>query len=103
MIHDGERVTRYVISVLIDDIPFTMHVEYLKTEPILVDQVYFITSDTDDYICKTIVERLGKYYGLPDVMDVIEDTYSWYKDYDFHIRFRHLHSDEGGWIFFFVR
>ena len=103
ILHDDNRVLRYSTKVFIDDIPFGMNIEYLKSDPDVVDGVYFITSDTRDYICDAIVDRLIKYYGDPDVFDFNEDSYGWYEPYDFIIRFRHLHSLDGGWTFYFYR
>ena len=103
LLHDDDRVTRYSTRIQIDDIPFGMNIEYRKSNPDLVDEVIFITSNDDDLICHTIVDRLTQYYGLPDVNDFVEDIYAWYDMYDFYIRFRHLHSETGGWTFYFVR
>ena len=102
-LHDDDLVVRFSTHIQIDDIPFGMNIEYRKSDPDLVDEVIFITSNDDDLICHTIVDRLTWYYGLPDVNDFVEDIYAWYDMYDFHIRFRHLHSKTGGWTFYFMR
>ena len=102
-IRDDDRVTRYATTIYIDDIPFGMNVEYRKTDPDMVHEVIFITSNDDDYVCHTVVDRLTDYYGYPDINDFVEDTYAWYDLWDFHIRFRHLHSSDGGWTFYMSR
>lgn len=102
-IRDDDRVTRYFTTIYIDDIPFGMNVEYRKTDPDLVHEVIFITSNDDDYVCHTVVDRLTDYYGYPDINDFVEDTYAWYDLWDFRIRFRHLHSADGGWTFYMSR
>ena len=102
-IRDDDRVTRYYTTIYIDDIPFGMNVEYRKTDPELVHEVIFITSNDDDYVCHTVVDRLTDYYGYPDINDFVEDTYAWYDMWDFRIRFRHLHTSDGGWTFYMSR
>jgi len=102
-LRDDDLVVRFSTHIQIDDIPFGMNIEYRKSDPDLVDEVIFITSNDDDLICHTIVDRLTWYYGLPDVDDFVEDIYAWYDMYDFHIRFRHLHSETGGWTFYMCR
>lgn len=103
LLREDDRVSRFSTTIYIDDIPFGMNVEYRKTEPDLVHEVIFITSNPDDYICHTIVDRLTEYYGYPDINDFLEDIYAWYDMWDFHIRFRHLHSADGGWTFYMSR
>ena len=100
---DDESITRFGAKVIIDNIPFNMNIEYLKTDTEVVDQLYFITYNTSQTICDTIVERLCQYYDLPDIIDTDEDSYAWFIKLDFYIRFRHLHYDYGGWTFYLVR
>ena len=101
--NDNDLIKRFSTLIHIDGFPFGMNIAYRKSDPDMVDEVIFITSNDDDLICHTIVDRLIWYYGLPDVNDFVEDIYAWYDMYDFHIRFRHLHSETGGWTFYFMR
>lgn len=101
--NENDLVKRFSTLIHIDSFPFRMNIAYRKSDPDLVDEVIFFTFNDDDLICHTIVDRLTWYYGLPDVNDFVEDIYAWYDMHDFYIRFRHLHSETGGWTFYFVR
>ena len=87
--------------VLIDGIPFGMNLCYEEGSND-VKSIVFITSRTSDGICLKVRKRLIDYFGEPDISDNDENGYTWFPDGHF-LKFRHLHSDEGGWTFHMSR
>lgn len=66
-----------------------------------INDLCFITSQTDDEIIHKFVSELTKYYGEPDISDEKEDSYHWYMPSGLAVRARHLHALEGGWTVYF--
>ena len=66
-----------------------------------INDLCFITSQTDEAIIHKFVSELTKYYGEPDISDKNEDSYHWYLPSGLAVRARHLHASEGGWTVFF--
>ena len=66
-----------------------------------INDLCFITLQTDDEIIHKFVSELTKYYGEPDISDEQEDSYHWYLSNGLAVRARHLHTPDGGWTFFF--
>lgn len=66
-----------------------------------INQITFITSQTDDEIMHKFVLELTKYYGDPDIVDNLEDSYHWYLPNGLAVRARHLHARDGGWTVYF--
>ena len=66
-----------------------------------INNLCFITSQTDDAIIHKFVSELTKYYGKPDISDEREDSYHWYLPSGMAVRARHFHAPEGGWTVFF--
>lgn len=66
-----------------------------------INDLCFITSQTDDAIIHKFVSELTKYYGEPDISDKNEDSYHWYFPSDLAVRARHLHAPDGGWTVYF--
>ena len=66
-----------------------------------INNLCFITSQTDDAIIHKFVSELTKYYGEPDISDEREDSYHWYLPSGMAVRARHFHAPEGGWTVFF--
>ena len=66
-----------------------------------INQITFITSQTDDEIIHKFVLELTKYYGDPDIVDDVEDSYHWYLPNGLAVRARHLHARDGGWTVYF--
>ena len=66
-----------------------------------INDLCFITSQTDDAIIHKFVSELTKYYGEPDISDKNEDSYHWYFPSGLAIRARHLHAPDGGWTLYF--
>ena len=66
-----------------------------------INDLCFITSQTDDEIIHTFVSELRKYYGEPDISDEREDSYHWYLSSGLAVRARHLHAPDGGWTVYF--
>ena len=66
-----------------------------------INDLCFITSQTDDAIIHKFVSELTKYYGEPDISDEREDSYHWYLPSGMAVRARHFHAPEGGWTVFF--
>ena len=66
-----------------------------------INDLCFITSQTDDEIIHKFVSELTKYYGEPDISDEKEDSYHWYLSSGLAIRARHLHAPDGGWTVYF--
>ena len=66
-----------------------------------INDLCFITSQTDDEIIHTFVSELTKYYGEPDISDEREDSYHWYLTSGLAVRARHLHAPDGGWTVYF--
>ena len=66
-----------------------------------INDLCFITSQTDDEIIHKFVSELTKYYGEPDISDEKEDSYHWYLSSGLAVRARHLHAPDGGWTVYF--
>ena len=66
-----------------------------------INDLCFITSQTDDAIIHKFVSELTKYYGEPDISDEKEDSYHWYLSSGLAVRARHLHAPDGGWTVYF--
>ena len=66
-----------------------------------IQNLCFITSQTDDEIIHKFVSELTKYYGEPDISDEREDSYHWYLSSGLAVRARHLHAPDGGWTVYF--
>ena len=66
-----------------------------------INDLCFITSQTDDEIIHKFVSELTKYYGEPDISDEREDSYHWYLSSGLAVRARHLHAPDGGWTVYF--
>lgn len=66
-----------------------------------INDLCFITSQTDEAIIHKFVSELTKYYGEPDISDEKEDSYHWYLSSGLAVRARHFHAPEGGWTVFF--
>ena len=66
-----------------------------------INDLCFITSQTDEAIIHKFVSELTKYYGEPDISDKNEDSYHWYFPSGLAIRARHLHAPDGGWTLYF--
>jgi len=66
-----------------------------------INDLCFITSQTDDEIIHKFVSELTKYYGEPDISDEREDSYHWYLPSSMEVRARHLHAPDGGWTVYF--
>ena len=66
-----------------------------------INDLCFITLQTDDEIIHKFVSELTKYYGEPDISDEKEDSYHWYLSSGLAVRARHFHAPEGGWTVFF--
>ena len=66
-----------------------------------INDLCFITSQTDEAIIHKFVSELTKYYGEPDISDKNEDSYHWYLSSGLAVRARHFHAPEGGWTVFF--
>ena len=91
------------ILYAIDSIPF------VKVD--IPDDIHFQPGNDNNLIKRfsTLIHIDGFPFGMnivyrksaPDMVD--EDIYAWYDMHDFYIRFRHLHSETGGWTFYFVR
>ena len=68
-----------------------------------INQITFITSQTDDEIIHKFVLELTKYYGNPDIVDDVEDSYHWYLPNGLAVRARLLHAPDGGWTVYFYK
>ena len=68
---------------------------------ISINDLCFITSQTDDEIIHKFVSELTKYYGESDISDEREDSYHWYLSSGLAVRARHLHAPDGGWTVYF--
>ena len=66
-----------------------------------INDLCFITSQTDDEIIHKFISELTKYYGEPDISDEREDSYHWYLSSGLAVRARHLHVPDGGWTVYF--
>lgn len=66
-----------------------------------INDLCFITSQTDDDIIHKFVSELKKYYGEPDISDEQENSYHWYLPSGLSVRARHLHTPDGGWTVYF--
>ena len=66
-----------------------------------INDLCFITLQTDDEIIHKFVSELTKYYGVPDISDEKEDSYHWYLPSRMAVRARHLHAPDGGWTVYF--
>lgn len=66
-----------------------------------INDLCFITSQTDEAIIHKFVSELTKYYGEPDISDEKEDSYHWYLSSGLAVRARHLHAPDGGWTVYF--
>ena len=66
-----------------------------------INDLCFITSQTDEAIIHKFVSELTKYYGEPDISDEKEDSYHWYLSSGLCVRARHLHAPDGGWTVYF--
>ena len=66
-----------------------------------INDLCFITSQTDDEIIHKFVSELTKYYGEPDISDEQENSYHWYLSSGLAVRARHLHTPDGGWTVYF--
>ena len=66
-----------------------------------INDLCFITSQTDEAIIHKFVSELTKYYGKPDISDEKEDSYHWYLSSGLAVRARHLHAPDGGWTVYF--
>ena len=66
-----------------------------------INDLCFITSQTDDEIIHKFVSELTKYYGEPDISDEREDSYHWYLSSGLAVRARHLHAPDGEWTVYF--
>ena len=66
-----------------------------------INDLCFITSQTDDEIIHKFVSELTKYYGEPDISDEREDSYHWYLSSGLAVHARHLHAPDGGWTVHF--
>lgn len=84
-------------------VPCGMNADYtLNGDNIMsINDLCFITSQTDDAIIHKFVSELTKYYGEPDISDEREDSYHWYLPSGMAVRARHFHAPEGGWTVFF--
>ena len=66
-----------------------------------INDLCFITSQTDEAIIHKFVSELTKYYGEPDISDENEYSYHWYLPSSMAVRARHLHAPDGGWTVYF--
>ena len=66
-----------------------------------INDLCFITSQTDDEIIHKFISELNKHYGEPDISDEQEDSYHWYLSNGLAVRARHLHAPDGGWTVYF--
>ena len=67
----------------------------------LIHNLRFVTSKTDDDIIDKVVAELTKYYGTPDISDEQEDSFHWYLSNGLAVRARHSHAPDGGWTVYF--
>lgn len=84
-------------------VPCGMNVHFCrnKNNEMMVYNITFITSMTDNYIIDSWARELKKYYGTPNVSNRVECTYRWFLPDRLHICARHLHVLEGGWTVYF--
>ena len=66
-----------------------------------INDLCFITSQTDDEIIHKFVSELKRYYGEPDISDEQEDSFHWYLSNGLAVRARHSHAPDGGWTVYF--
>ena len=86
--------------VLLEGIPFGMTVTYGKDgEKDYVNDITFITSETDHHVLDVIVKNLKSYYGEPEIIDIPEEYYKWFPRGHF-LHARRLHHNDGGWTFY---
>lgn len=85
------------------EVPCGMNADFtLNGDNIMsINDLCFITSQTDDKIIHKFVSELTKYYGEPDISDEKEDSYHWYMPSGLAVRARHLHAPDGGWTVYF--
>ena len=65
-----------------------------------VSEVILITSNTSSEVYKRACTELLPYLEEPNLIDEAEERIRW-ESYHCNAYFRHLHSDEGGWIMMF--
>ena len=84
-------------------VPCGMNADFtLNRDKIMsINDLCFITSQTNDEIIHKFVSKLTKYYGEPDISDEREDSYHWYLSSGLTVRARHLHAPDGGWTVYF--
>ena len=81
-------------------VPCGMNVRLRKEENanFSVNEVIFITSQTDKEIIQKFVSEISEQYGTPESPEHARYDWWWH---DQRICARHLHADEGGWTVFF--
>ena len=93
---------QFSCRVILDGIPFGMTVTYGKDgDEAIVNDIIFITGETDHRVLDTIVKNLKAYYGAPEIIDMPEEYYKWFPRGHF-MHARPLHHDDGGWTFYIM-
>lgn len=98
---NGEKCFSHTVEFC--GVPCGMNADFtLNGDNIMsINDLCFITSQTDDEIIHKFVSELTKYYGEPDISDEREDSYHWYLSSGLAVRARHLHAPDGGWTVYF--
>ena len=93
---NGNNVT---CRVYIGGIPLGMNLTFGEGEEAgIVQDVLFITSETDWDVMLKLNNTISEYYGNPDSVDYYEATYRWtHKGHT--LRARPLHTKDSGWTF----
>ena len=98
---NGEKCFSHTVEFC--GVPCGMNADFtLNGDNIMsINDLCFITSQTDDEIIHKFVSELTKYYGEPDISVEREDSYHWYLSSGLAVRARHLHAPDGGWTVYF--
>ena len=85
------------------EVPCGMNVCYSenKDDTITIEEIIFLTSETDRGIFLKFISEITNYYGIANVSDDTYNNYSWFYKNDQTIRVRSVHSPEGGWTAYF--